>query len=106
MTRYSLQLPQYLYFGTLLNLDSLLKNVPDSVSRCIFTLEQRFTFSAPIINNACIFEPSFKFDIDLRDECSEVTIALDSLIIENNLIYCADHFLFIESVWPSILIDG
>ena len=58
-----------------------------------------------MINNACIFKPPYKFDVDLLDECSSVTVSLDNLKISNVLTYCTDNFLFIESVWPGIILD-
>jgi hypothetical protein len=56
-----------------------------------------------MIGSECAFEPSLIFDIDLVDECSTVSVKLDELDIENQLTYCSDDFLFIESVWPSFL---
>lgn len=103
---YSIDLPEYLYFGTVLQFDSLLQNVAGSISNCIFVVEGRHTFSSPMFGTGCAFEPSLKFDIDLAEECSSVSVHLDDLKVENQLTYCSDDFLFIESVWPIFLQKG
>lgn len=70
---------------------------------CNFKIDDTFSYSTPLIDRKCIFGPSLRFDLDLKNDCVSVTLKIDDLTIMNKFNYCPDTFIYIISVYPTVL---
>ena len=73
-----------------------------------FTLSDQTTvmnYSVPLKSLKCIFDPHLDFDAIVKT-CSPVTLTLAGLTFVNEFKYCGESFLFIEDVYPSLLLQN
>jgi hypothetical protein len=62
-------------------------------------------YAVPLEKLKCVFDPHLDFDAIVKT-CSSTTLALAGLIFVNEFKYCGESYLFIEEIYPSLLLQN